>query len=316
MLPSVNQVVRISVVIPTIDRGRAIVETVESVCGNTYPDYEVIVGDQSTDDLTRESLEPYVADGRVRYFRHVRRGAAINRNLGAWRAGGQIIAYVDDDCVVPQNWLESIAQVFDSNRRIGMVFGNVLAGPHDQRFGFIQAYRRVQPFTATRASQKHLVEGIGACMAIRKGVWETVGGFDHALGAGAEFRSAEDTDLALRVLLAGHHVRETPDVWVAHHGFRTWQQRPAMLQNYLYGLGAMCGKHLRSGHRHVGRLMIAYAFRWAFGGPVVEIGPRPPRLLRLKAFLAGTARGVLTRCDRVPGVARSFAEYLETNGSE
>ena len=304
-----EQTCPISVVIPTIDRGPAIIETVESVLRNGYPNFEIIVGDQSNDGRTRESLAPYIADGRIRYFSNPREGVALNRNLGASRARGEIIAYTDDDCTVPPDWLEAIARVFRVDERIGMVFGNVLAGPHDHDLGFVQAYIRKDSFTATKASQKHLVEGIGACMAIRRKVWEAVGGFDLGLGAGARFRSAEDTDLSLRVLLTGFHVHETPAISVAHHGFRAWDQRPAMFRNYLYGLGAMSGKHLRRGNWQVLSLMLAYAFRWSVTGPVVDLGPRPPRLLRLKAYLSGVVKGALARSDPAKGMFRAFSEY-------
>ena len=300
----------ISVVIPSIDRGPAIVQTVESVLANDYPNFEVVVGDQSEDARTRESLAPYIADGRVRYLSNPRQGVALNRNLGARHARGEILAYTDDDCTVPPDWLRVIAAAFQADERIGMVFGNILAGPHDPHRGFVQAYVRETSFTATKATQKHLVEGIGACMAIRRGVWEAVGGFDLALGAGARFRAAEDTDLSLRVLLAGFHVHETPGINVVHHGFRTWEQRPAMFRNYLYGLGAMTGKHLRLGNWQVLNLMLAYAFRWSVTGPVVELGPRPPRLLRLQAYAAGLMAGALAYSARQEGVFKPFAEYL------
>lgn len=299
----------ISVVIPSIDRGPAIVQTVESVLANDYPNFEIVVGDQSEDGRTRESIAPYIADGRVRYLSNPRQGVALNRNLGASKARGKFIAYTDDDCTVPPDWLRTIAQAFRADERIGMVFGNILAGPHDRDGGFVQAYIRKRSFTATKATKKHLVEGIGACMAIRRDVWEAVGGFDLALGAGARFRSAEDTDLSLRVLLAGHHVHETPAISVVHHGFRTWGQRPAMFHNYLYGLGAMSGKHLRLGNWQVLNLMLAYAFRWSVTGPVVELGPRPPRLLRLQAYASGILSGAFARSYRPEGVFQRFSEY-------
>jgi GT2 family glycosyltransferase len=229
--------------------------------------------------------------------------------LGARHARGEILAYTDDDCTVPPDWLRTIADAFRADERIGMVFGNILAGPHDRDRGFVQAYVRKSSFTATKATQKHLVEGIGACMAIRRDVWEAVGGFDLALGAGGRFRSAEDTDLSLRVLLAGFHVHETPVISVEHHGFRTWEQRPAMFRNYLYGLGAMTGKHLRLGNWQVLNLMLAYAFRWSVTGPVVELGPRPPRLLRLQAYASGILSGALARSHRREGVFETFSEF-------
>jgi hypothetical protein len=71
----------------------------------------------------------------------------------------------------------------------------------------------------------------------------------------------------------------------------------------------MSGKHLRLGNWQVLSLMLAYAFRWSVTGPVVDLGPRPPRLLRLKAYLSGMVKGALARSDPAKGVFRAFSEY-------
>lgn len=295
----------ISVVIPTIDSGAAITRTVDSVLANDYPNREIIVADQSENDDTGRCLQPLVEAGRIRYLRVPRGGVALNRNRGAREARGAVIACTDDDCVVPRSWLAEIARVFNSDQRIGMMFGNVLAGEHDRESGFVQAYVRSEPFLATGAGEKHIVEGIGACMAFRRSVWDEIGGFDLALGAGSDFRSAEETDFAFRVLLAGYSVYETPAVSVVHHGFRSWDDRPRILRDYLYGLGAMSAKHLACGHWKILNLMSHLAFRWAFAGPVADLGGRPPRLLRLTAYLRGLAAGAAAKPDRGRGLYRA-----------
>lgn len=299
----------VSVVIPTIDRGPAIRETVESILRNDYQNRELVVVDQSRDDLTEQCLRPYLGSPEVCYLRAPREGVALSRNLGAHHGKGTLIAFTDDDCVVPPTWLRDVVRGFCADDRIAMLYGNVLAGPHRRSLGFVQAYIRREPFLATSAFEKHRVEGIGACMALRKRVWEQLGGFDLALGAGSTFRSAEETDLALRALLAGFFVYETPEISVIHNGFRTWQARPHVIHNYLYGLGAMSAKHLRCLNWPILRLLAHLAFRWAFAEPVADLGGRPPRLMRLQAYASGMISGALTQIDRNRVLYRPYAEH-------
>ena len=68
--------------------------------------------------------------------------------------------------------------------------------------------------------QKHQVEGIGACMGIRRCVLDDLGGFDQILGIGAPLMTGEESDLTIRILLAGYFVYESPDIMFVHYGFR------------------------------------------------------------------------------------------------
>jgi GT2 family glycosyltransferase len=291
----------VSVVIPTVDRGEAVLPTVESILRNTYPSFEIIVIDQSGDHRTETALRPYAEAARIQYLRSPHSGVATNRNAGARQAKGTLVAFTDDDCTVTPDWLQHLVNEFQIDERIGMLFGNVLAGPHDRQAGFIHSYVRTTAFLARSVRQKHLVEGIGACMAVRRNVWEELGGFDELLGAGARFRSAEETDLALRVLWTGYGVYDTPKVSVIHHGFQTWEARPKIVADYLYGLGAMAAKHVKCGNWLLLTWLFHMAHRWAFGRPAADLGGRPSRVLRLRAFLRGLAEGLGSAMDRTSG---------------
>jgi glycosyltransferase involved in cell wall biosynthesis len=308
---SMDESILISVVIPTVGRRLSIIETVESILRNDYADREVIVVDQSGDGFAEECLRSYVEAAQVRYLRAPQHGVAFSRNRGASEAKGSLVAYTDDDCVVSPTWLSDVARAFRVDDRIAMVFGNVQAGAHRRDLGFVQAYVRSEPFLATNASEKYLAEGIGGCMAVKKTVWEELQGFDLALGAGSTFRSAEETDFAFRVLLAGYFVYETPEVSVVHRGFRSWVERPRVIRDYLYGLGAMSAKHLKCCNWKVLNLMFHYAFRWAFKGPVVDLGGRPPRIPRLHAYLNGLATGAATHLDRKKALYRAYSTLTE-----
>jgi glycosyltransferase involved in cell wall biosynthesis len=297
----------ISVVISTRNRGGQVARAIETILANDYPNYEVIVVDQSDNTLTEASLQLFHTNRHLRYLKSATQGISTGRNLGIAMASGELIAITDDDCEVPTNWLQELSAAFDVDQRIGIVFGNVLAEAHDRTAGFVPSYERREPSVARSIREKHRVEGISACMGIRRSAWQILGGFDQMLGTGAPFRSASETDLAIRALLAGHWIYETPRLAVTHRGFRTWQQARPLIRGYLFGIGAMLAKQLKCGHWSVAHVILQLGWRWAVARPVVDLGDRPHRVLRLKSFVHGFVIGARTAVDKTTGHYHSGA---------
>jgi GT2 family glycosyltransferase len=270
-----------------------VARAVRSILLNQYPHFNLIVVDQSDDRSSQEALKPFLPALHLRYERTAKRGLAAGRNLGIAESRTELIALTDDDCETPTTWLCDLVGAFAVDPRIGIVHGNVLPGPHDRTAGCIPSYVRKEPYLARHLSEKHQVGGIGACMAIRRTVWEALGGFDEMLGAGAPFKSAEELDFTIRALLAGYYVHETPKVSVVHYGFHTFGETRSLIQDHLYGIGAMFARLLKSRHWRVVQVMFQLACRWAFGQPAVDFGHRPRRFLRLQAFMQGLLDGLL-----------------------
>jgi len=288
----------ITIVISTRNRGDRIVKTVQTIFENEYPHFDLRVIDQSEDDLTETFLRRFRGDPRFHYLRTALKGLSLGRNLGIRNTQSEFIALTDDDCEIPTNWLRELASAFSMDSRIGIIFGNAMPGYHDQKKGFIPSYVRKEPFLARSIFEKNRVEGISACMGLRRSVWQALGGFDEMLGTGAPFRSAEDTDFTIRALLAGYFVYETPNIHVIHQGFRTYEQGHNLIAGYLYGIGAMFFKHLKCKHWSVIHLLFHLMWRWAFERPVVDFGYLPSRWLRLAAFVKRFMKGAITPIDK------------------
>lgn len=280
----------VSVVIATRSRPEMAAQALRSVLANGEPPFEVVIVDQCQDRTTVSALGALLDDPRVRYVWTASAGTTRAHNLAIACSQGEIIAITDDDCEVPPNWVAELVAAFHRDERIGVVFGNVVAAPHDSNAGFVPSYTRCEPRLIERL---HPRTGIGACMGVRRSAWDALGGFDELLGPGGRFRAANEGDLALRALAGGWAVYETPRVSVVHHGFRSRSEARKLIAAYAYGTGAMVAKHVRCRTPQISRLFVRMGFEWSRGGlhPASRIGNALNRQLRLTAFLRGFLAG-------------------------
>jgi glycosyltransferase involved in cell wall biosynthesis len=284
-----------SVAICTRNRGDTIVRAIRSILACDHRSWELCIVDQSDDERTADALVPFLEDRRIRYRRSRTVGIATARNLAAGEARSELIAYTDDDCEVAADWLRELEAAFAVDERIGIVFGNVLAGPHDAAAGFVPAYVQEQAALARRLRDKNRVDGAGACMALRRSAWRALGGFDETLGCGAHLLSGEETDLTIRALRTRVFAYHTPRARVTHHGFYPWAEHRAVMERYWYGTGAAFARSFAAEPAAVARVLFGLAARWATKlSPVAaSLHPRAHRLARLSAFARGFVAGLV-----------------------
>ncbi|MBI4494288.1 MAG: glycosyltransferase [Chloroflexi bacterium] len=110
----------ISVVIPTYNRAKYLVQAVESVLGQTFRDFELIVVDDGSTDDTAHVLAPYADRLSYVYQRNRREGAA--RNTGIRLARGDYVAFLDsDDLWLPGKLAQDLA-AFQAAPDSGLVY--------------------------------------------------------------------------------------------------------------------------------------------------------------------------------------------------
>jgi GT2 family glycosyltransferase len=294
----------LSVVISTRNRGAAVVGCVRSLLRDPDPDFEVLVIDQSDDDSTGIALRAAFDDPRLSHRRSHGRGLAVGRNDGTRLSRSALVGMTDDDCEVDPGWIAEIRRAFE-NPHIGLLFGSVRPGPHDGSLGFIPACVVARLFVGARLRDKVHLDGMGACMAFRRDLWDSLNGFDEVLGAGARFHSGEETDFCLRALLAGRAVCVTPLVGVVHHGFRPSTEAQGLAHAYWYGTGAVFSKLLRCGHLAALGPLAGLGWRFLFdASPVAQSLNGATRSTRLRAFLGGAWAAARVPIDGARGLFR------------
>jgi glycosyltransferase involved in cell wall biosynthesis len=100
---------KISIMIPTYNRAHYLVDAVESVLAQDYPNFEIIISDNASTDGTREVIEKYLGDARVRYYRNDRNlgiGPNWTRLLYEYARGDYGKCLPDDDYLVDGNHLK------------------------------------------------------------------------------------------------------------------------------------------------------------------------------------------------------------------
>jgi O-antigen biosynthesis protein len=231
-----------------------------------HPDLNVLVIDNApTTDATKRLLAeqfPHVA-----YFTEPRPGIDWARNRAIVEARGDVIAFTDDDVVVDRGWAEAIGLAFAEEDNVMAVTGLVVPleletwpqALFEDAGGFGRGFRRhwfrLTPPPAGARTQLtdvfHLGPGrfgTGANMAFRKRVFDLVGVFDPALGAGTVTQGGDDLEMFFRVLEEGHTLVYEPRAIVRH------LHRPQY-----EGLRSQLGSH--------GLAYYAFATRSAFAYP-------------------------------------------------
>ncbi len=122
----------VSIVLPTCDRADITRRCLLALAAQTFPDLEIIVVDDGSRDETPAMLERFAAehpDLRLTVLRNeTNRGANASRNRGVQAATGDLVAFLDSDCIAAPDWVEQLVAGF-SDARVGAVTGLVLDPP-------------------------------------------------------------------------------------------------------------------------------------------------------------------------------------------
>ncbi len=108
----------VSVIIPTYNEEKDIVQCLESIEKQTYKHIEILIVDDGSTDKTREIVQQYK---RVRLIPQAHQGPGAARNLGAKNAKGEILVLIDADMVLFPDYVEKLTKPIANNETLGTI---------------------------------------------------------------------------------------------------------------------------------------------------------------------------------------------------
>ena len=185
----------VSVIIPAYNSQKTIKQTIQSVLDQTFCDFELIVVNASSTDLTLDILSQ-IKDTRLKIITYPQANVAVNRNRGFAHASGEFITFLDADDLWTPDKLELQYKALQENPEAGVVYswtdcidetGKTLRGCSYVKWtGDVYSNFLLDDFI-----------GSGSNVMIRQSAFTAIGGFDELL------TNAQDTDMWLR--LAAHY---------------------------------------------------------------------------------------------------------------
>lgn len=194
-------ITRCSILVCTYNRINYLKRCIASLLEINFPEYEIIIVNDGSNDGTKEFLDN-IKNDKIKVIHHERnQGICAAKNTGIKHANFDIIACTDDDCTVDRGWLAELLRGF-GNEQIGFVIG--------QTFYISKNYKGYFPERLV-ANQNAKWPG-GANIAFSKKVFDVSGNFDNSF-----FKyNNEDTEIAIRIVSKGYKFNRAPNAIVCH----------------------------------------------------------------------------------------------------
>ena len=109
-----HQIVKLSVIIPTYNRSRTLIQALRSLQSQSLPDFQILVVDNAADAAVEKAVAEFnvTAKTRVQYVSEPQLGLHNARHTGARAAAGDILVFTDDDATFEPDWLKAYETAF------------------------------------------------------------------------------------------------------------------------------------------------------------------------------------------------------------
>lgn len=187
--------IKFSIIIPVYNRPEEIRELLDSLTAQSYPDFEIIVIEDGSDDPCESIVFSYKDQLNIYYYYKTNSGPGLSRNFGAEKAVGNYFIFFDSDCLVPEHYMATVKAFLENN------FSPAYGGPDKAHASFTPVQKAINysmtSFFTTggiRGGRKQLEKFHPRSfnMGFSREVYEKTGGY-------STMRFGEDIDLSIRI---------------------------------------------------------------------------------------------------------------------
>jgi GT2 family glycosyltransferase len=184
--------------------------------------YEIIIIDDGSNDATEETVRSeFSVHDNIRYIYKEKQGPAIGRNEAAAEAKGDILVFIDSDCIATVSFLKKISECLDKDPSVSAVGGEAIPVFERGIFATLTDYYKKCYETSphkerTFSSLDFSTIFRSDCGAIKTDVFKALGGFDPKFPW-----AGEDHDMSMKILANGYKICKSPDVVVYHKQRKT-----------------------------------------------------------------------------------------------
>jgi glucosyl-dolichyl phosphate glucuronosyltransferase len=197
---------KISVIIPTysLDRFQDLTDAISSLIKQTFTNTEIIVVVDRNESLYLK-IKDYFSPS-IRVSLSALAGASNARNIGVKMATGEIIAFIDDDVVVTDNWLSMIVRHYNDPSVIGA--GGCIKPfwvSHNQKKLPEELYWLIGCTSETVSGVREVRNNFGGNCSFRKEIFDYISFSKNFQNEVGKTRGTEDTEIGIKVLQKFHN---------------------------------------------------------------------------------------------------------------
>ncbi len=189
----------VSIIVPTYNRSRYIVESIESLLNQTLPAKQLIVINDGSTDETEDKLKPFIESNQITYLKVENGGKSKALNIAYPYVTGDYVWVFDDDDFAFSDTIEKHMRVFQQYPEIGFTCSNFYYGTSDRNDCIIQQKERKLLKIPPKKAGDVFYDLLDVCFIrhcdsiVKKTCYDQIGLFDE------ELIRSQDYDILLRL---------------------------------------------------------------------------------------------------------------------
>lgn len=213
-------VLNISIIIPVYNRPEEIEELLKSLVHQTNGDFEVIIVEDGSTVTCEKEIAGYSKELNINYYYKDNSGPGQSRNYGYEKAKGNYCIFLDSDCVLPVQYVETV------RKSLIKKYTDAFGGPdkaHESFSSFQKAVNYSMTSFLTTGGIRGGTEKLDKFyprsfnMGYSREVYNATNGF-------SEMRFGEDIDMSIRILKHGFKTQLIQEAFVYHKRRTSFRQ--------------------------------------------------------------------------------------------